>query len=41
MSLTDTEVLKFLKGSPVLIDDICAIYPAKLGEIIEFGYDTF
>ena len=41
MSLTDTEVLKFLKGSPVLIDDICAIYPAKLGEIIELGYDTF
>lgn len=41
MNLTDSEVLKFLKGSPVLIDDICAIYPATLGEIIDLGYDTF
>ena len=41
MNLTDTEVLKFLKGSPVFIDDICAVYPAKLGEIIDLGYDKF
>lgn len=41
MNLTDTEILKFLKGSPVLLDDICAIYPATLGEIIDLGYDTF
>ena len=41
MNLTDTEVLKFLKGSPVFIDDICAVYPATLGEIIDLGYDKF
>jgi hypothetical protein len=31
MNLTDTEVLKFLKGSPVLLEDVCAVYPATLG----------
>jgi len=41
MNLTDTEILKFLKGSPVFLDDICAIYPAKVGEIVDLGYDTF
>ena len=41
MNLTDSEVLKFLKGSPVLLDDICAIYPATLGEIVDEGYDNF
>lgn len=41
MNLTDTEILKFLKGSPVFLDDICAIYPAKIGEIVDLGYDTF
>lgn len=41
MNLTDNEILKFLKGSPVFLDDICAVYPAKLGEIIDIGYDKF
>ena len=41
MNLTDNEILKFLKGSPVFIDDICAVYPATLGEIIDLGYDKF
>ena len=41
MNLTDTETLKFLKGSPVLLEDICAVYPATLGEIVDIGYDKF
>ena len=41
MNLTDNEVLKFLKGSPVFIEDICAVYPATLGEIVDVGYENF
>jgi hypothetical protein len=41
MNLTDSEVLKFQKGSPVFLDDICAVYPATLGEIVDEGYDNF
>ena len=41
MNLTDSDVLKFQKGSPVFIDDICAVYPATLGEIVDLGYDKF
>lgn len=41
MNLTDTETLKFLRGSPVFLDDICAVYPATLGQIIDLGYDKF
>lgn len=41
MNLTDNETLKFLRGSPVLLEDICAIYPATLGEIVDLGYDKF
>ena len=41
MNLTDNEVLKFLKGSPVFIDDICAVFPATLGQIVDEGYDEF
>ena len=41
MNLTDTEVLKFQKGSPVFLEDICAVYPATLGEIVDEGYDNF
>jgi len=41
MNLTDNETLKFLRGSPVLLEDICAVYPATLGEIIDLGYDKF
>ena len=41
MNLTDNEVLKFLKGSPVFIEDICAVYPVTLGEIVDIGYEKF
>ena len=41
MNLTDNEILKFQKGSPVFIEDICAVYPATLGQIIDLGYDKF
>jgi len=41
MNLTDNEVLKFLRGGPVFIDDICAVYSLTLGEIIDEGYDNF
>ena len=41
MNLTDNETLKFMKGSPVFLDDICAVYPATIGEIIDEGYDNF
>ena len=41
MNLTDDEVLKFQRGTPVFLDDICAIYPAKMGEIIDEGYSNF
>lgn len=41
MNLTDSDVLKFLHGTPILLEDICAIYPATLGEIADIGYDNF
>ena len=41
MNLTDNEVLKFQKGGPVFIEDICAVYSLTLGEIVDVGYDTF
>lgn len=41
MNLTDDEILKFQKGTPVLLDDICAIYPARVGEIVDEGYSHF
>lgn len=41
MNLTDNEILKFQKGSPVLLEDICAVYPATLGQIVDEGYDQF
>ena len=41
MNLTDSFTLKCLCGSPVFLDDICAIYPATLREIVGLGYDTF
>lgn len=41
MNLTDNETLKFMRGSPVLLDDICAIYSPKIGEIVDLGYDKF
>lgn len=41
MNLTDNEILKFQRGSPILLDDICAIYSATIGEIVDLGYSTF
>lgn len=41
MNLTDDEVLKFQRGTPIFIDDICAVYPATMGEIIDEGYSNF
>ena len=41
MNLTDNEVLKFQKGGPVFLEDICAIYSVTLGEIVDVGYDKF
>ena len=41
MNLTDDMILKFQKGSPVFLDDICAIYPATIGEIVDEGYSNF
>lgn len=41
MNLTDDYILKFQKGSPVLLDDICAIYPSTVGEIVDLGYSIF
>lgn len=41
MNLTDNETLKFMKGGPVFLEDICAIYSLTLGEIIDIGYDKF
>ena len=41
MNLTDNEILKFQRGTPIFLDDICAIYPATLGEIVDIGYDNF
>ena len=41
MNLTDDYILKFQKGSPVFLDDICAIYPSKVGEIVDLGYSIF
>lgn len=41
MNLTDDEVLKFQKGTPVFLDDICAVYSATVGEIVDLGYSKF
>ena len=40
-TLTDNEVLKFQRGSPIFIEDVCAVYPATLGGIVDLGYDKF
>lgn len=41
MNLTDSFILKCLSGAPVFLEDICAIYPATLKEIVFLGYDIF
>ena len=41
MNLTDSDIIKFQKGTPIFLEDICAIYPVTMGEIADFGYDNF
>ena len=41
MNLTDDFVLKCQSGTPVLLEDICAIFPATLREIAALGYEKF
>lgn len=41
MNLTDDDILKFQRGTPINLYDICFIYPRKLGEIIDEGYTNF
>lgn len=41
MNLTDSDVLKFQSGAPYIFQDVCAVYSAKLGEIVNEGYDNF
>ena len=41
MNLTDDEILKFQKGTPVFLDDICAVYSVTIGEIVDLGYSKF
>ena len=41
MNLTDSDIIKFQRGTPILLDDICALYPITMGEIADFGYEQF
>ena len=41
MNLTDDDILKFQRGTPVFLEDICPIYPVKIGEIVDEGYSNF
>jgi len=41
MNLTDGDIVKFQKGTPIFFYDICAIFPAKMGEIADEGYEKF
>ena len=41
MNLTDDDTLKWQCGVPIFLDDICAVYPATLRQIVEEGYDNF
>ena len=41
MNLTDDFVLKCQSGTPVFLEDICAIFPATLREIAALGYEKF
>ena len=41
MNLTDSFILKCQCGQSILLDDICAVYPATLREIASIGYDNF
>lgn len=41
MNLTDDDILKFQKGSPVFLEDVCAIYSRTIGDIIDEGFSNF
>ena len=41
MNLTDNEILKFQRGGPIFLEDICAVYSVALGAIVDIGYDNF
>lgn len=41
MNLTDNEILKAMYGQPIIFNDLCLIYPPKLGEIAAIGVDNF
>ena len=41
MNLTDDDILKFQKGTPIFLEDICTIYPATIGQIVDEGYSNF
>lgn len=41
MNLTDDLTLKFQRGGPVFLDDICAIYSKTIGEIVDEGFSNF
>ena len=41
MNLTDDDILKFQRGTPVLLEDICAIRSVTLGQIVDIGYSKF
>ena len=35
MTLTDDFTLKCMKGSPVFLKDICAVFPRTVGDIVD------
>lgn len=41
MNLTDDDVLKFQRGTPIFLEDVCAIYSLKVGEVVDLGYSNF
>ena len=41
MNLTDDEILKFQKGSPVFLEDICALYTPFMKEVVDLGLTQF
>lgn len=41
MNLTDDFILKCQKGTTILFDDICALFPPRLGEVVDLDYSKF
>ena len=41
MNLTDDIVLKCQKGTPIFIEDICAVFSRTIGDIVDEGYSNF